>query len=102
MRDSDLELTRLFFLLEDWINGDRLLSEHFHLWPDVSTSGAWDQPIRWIMVKSRNCAYIKEDGVGIMDPIVALAVQTLTRWVELKPADPQFFEKLRSYLMHFV
>lgn len=97
MRDQRPSLS---YLIEDWIDKDSILSQHFHLWPDDEWDVGMD-PTRWIMVKSRNCSYIK-DGIWIMDPIVISEKQSQTRWVELKPADPQLFEKLRSYLMFFI
>lgn len=105
MSDEGTELSKLLFLVEDWLNKDLILDQHFNVWPEIPMEDRYrghQVDTRWILHGSRNICYITEEGVWIMDPIVSANKQTISTWVQLNHADPKFFDHLRSYLMFFV
>lgn len=102
MSDQSIELTKMFFLVEDWLNSDPVLSQQFNVWPEIAVEHRYkghQAKTRWILKGVRNCCYMKEDGVWIMDPVVDPNSQVSASWTQLNHADPKFFDKLRSYLV---
>ena len=105
MSDQGIELSRLFFLIEDWLNKDPILVQHFNVWPEIPMAARYkghQTNTRWILHGPRNVCYITDMGVWVMDPIVSADRQVRSSWAQLNHADPKFFDHLRSYLMLFV
>lgn len=105
MRPTGIELTQLFFLVEDWIEQDPILNQHFSMWPEVAQEArdkGHQVETRWILRGPRNICYITNIGLWVMNPIVNDEDQVSGNWDMLNHAEPQFFDKLRSYLMEFV
>jgi len=99
------ESTQLYFLVEDWIEQDPILKQHFHMWPEIAQSARYkghQVATRWILAGARNVSFISTEGVWLMQPVVSDKEQIQSPWVKLNHADPHFFDQLREYLMCFI